>query len=413
MTGYAVIDFETTGLFPSHDRVVEVAVVHVDETGTITGQWDTLVNPRRDIGAQRIHHISAAEILDAPTFAQIAPRLVELLSGRVVVAHNASFDTRFLYAELERIGYIADLRDRSLCTMQLAREFLPGAGRSLEDCCAAYDIQLDGAHRASVDALATAHLLAAYIAHRPMWQEWGDHLASAAATWPPIAPTGIEWTPRGTLQQNPASFLQRITVKLPEYSGPVDHLDYLDLLDRVLLDRQISVHEANSLVDLAESHGISRTTCAALHREYFEQLTAVAWADGQLTTDEIGDLADVAKLLSIPGDVVLEAMQPREVASDPVAPDAVVGRFELVAGDLIVLTGAMRRLRDEWYAILEDCGLLPWPAVTKKVKLVVAADGDSLSGKAAKARDYGIPIVDETWLEHNLPLSPASTTLIP
>jgi DNA polymerase-3 subunit epsilon len=93
MAGYAVLDFETTGLFPSHDRVIEVAVVHVDETGTITGQWDTLVNPQRDLGAQRIHHITSAEVMDAPTFAEIAPKLIELLSGRVLVAHNASFDT--------------------------------------------------------------------------------------------------------------------------------------------------------------------------------------------------------------------------------------------------------------------------------------------------------------------------------
>jgi DNA polymerase-3 subunit epsilon len=43
-------------------------------------------------------------------------------------------------------------------------------------------------------------------------------------------------------------------------------------------------------------------------------------------------------------------------------------------------------------------GFSPWPAVTKKVALVVAADPDSLSGKARKARDYGIPVVGESAL---------------
>jgi len=43
-------------------------------------------------------------------------------------------------------------------------------------------------------------------------------------------------------------------------------------------------------------------------------------------------------------------------------------------------------------------GFTPWPAVTKKVALVVAADPDSLSGKARKARDYGIPVVGESAL---------------
>jgi DNA polymerase III subunit epsilon len=400
MTGYAVLDFETTGLFPSHDRVIEVAVVHVDETGVITGQWDTLVNPQRDLGAQRIHHITSAEVMDAPTFAEIAPKLIELLSGRVLVAHNASFDTRFLVAELERVGYVADLRERSLCTMQLARDFLPGAGRSLEDCCAAYDIELDGAHRASVDALATAHLLAAYIAHRPMWQEWGDHLASAAADWPPMPATGIAWMPRGSHPQDPANFLQRITIKLPEYSGPADHLNYLGLLDTAMLDRRISAHEANSLVELAESHGISRTTCEQLHLQYFSELTKVAWADGVLTTDEIADLASVGKLLNIPDAAVVDAMRPR--VGSPADASPVIEHFALVAGDLVVLTGEMRRPREQWVVILESGGFVPWDCVTKKVKVLAAADPDSLSGKARKARDYGIPVVDETWLEHAL-----------
>ena len=67
-SGFAVIDFETTGLFPGgHDRVVEVAVVHADPHGTITGRWDTLVNPGRDLGPQSIHRIRAADVLDAPT----------------------------------------------------------------------------------------------------------------------------------------------------------------------------------------------------------------------------------------------------------------------------------------------------------------------------------------------------------
>ena len=78
-----------------------------------------------------------------------------------------------------------------------------------------------------------------------------------------------------------------------------------------------------------------------------------------------------------------------------VTPEATV---ELVAGDYIVLTGDMLRPRDEWHGELQTRGFVPWAAVTKKVKLVAAADPDSLSGKARKARDYGIPIVGEQGL---------------
>ena len=64
----------------------------------------------------------------------------------------------------------------------------------------------------------------------------------------------------------------------------------------------------------------------------------------------------------------------------------------------VLLTGDMQRSRTEWEQDLTALGFVPWGAVTKKVKLVVAADPDSISGKARKARDYGIPIVNEAGL---------------
>ena len=85
-------------------------------------------------------------------------------------------------------------------------------------------------------------------------------------------------------------------------------------------------------------------------------------------------------------------MQPREATALAEA------MFALLAGDLIVLTGDMVRDREDWHRELESRGFVPWSGVTKKVKLVAAADPDSLSGKARKARDYGIPIVDERGL---------------
>lgn len=103
---FAVVDFETTGLLPSyHHRVVEIGVTHVDDDGTVTGRWETLVNPERDLGPQQIHGIRAADILDAPVFTDIVGEFAELLAGRVFAAHNASFDLRFLQAEFARAGY--------------------------------------------------------------------------------------------------------------------------------------------------------------------------------------------------------------------------------------------------------------------------------------------------------------------
>jgi DNA polymerase-3 subunit epsilon len=217
--------------------------------------------------------------------------------------------------------------------------------------------------------------------------------------WPSLAHAGSPWVPRGAQQPSPASFIQRITLKMPEHAGPAEHLDYLALLDRCLLDQQISAHEANALVDLAETLGISRTTCVELHRQYFDQLTAVAWADGVLTNDEIADLVAVARMLDIPSGIVAAAMQPRAAGESVVEPvETSSTLFHLAPGDLIVLTGDMARSREDWQRELRERGFVPWDAVTKKVKLVAAADPDSLSGKARKARDYGIPIVSEAGL---------------
>ncbi len=144
MSGFAVVDLETTGIHPGrHERVVEVAVVHVSPRGEITGAWETLVNPERDLGPQSIHRVRGADVLRAPTFAQIACALADLLRERVVVAHNLHFDAGFLSAEYRRCGHEVPLDD-GLCTMSLARRYLPGSGRSLADCCARL---WDPAHR--------------------------------------------------------------------------------------------------------------------------------------------------------------------------------------------------------------------------------------------------------------------------
>jgi len=400
--GFAVIDFETTGLFPGgHDRVIEIGVVHTDTQGSVTGRWETLVNPNRDLGRQDIHRIRAADILEAPTFDQVAGQLVDLLRDRVIVAHNANFDIRFLFAELERVGCALWQKPPALCTMQLAHEFLPGSGRALADCCDAYDIVIEEAHRAVSDALATARLLEAYMLSAPIWEVWSENLLAAeTVTWPLIELPRAEWRPRpADTESAPPHFLERISVKLPEHAGPAEFTDYLALLDRALLDRKLSVHERSGLVELAESLGINRSSAQQLHLDYFDAVAATAWADGVLTDSEIVDLCSVGDLLGIDTPAVEAALLPRVTLA--VMPT--ISQFQLEAGDLIVLTGEMSRPRDDWDRDLAFHGFTTWAGVTKKVKLLVAADPDSLSGKARKARDYGIPVVAESWLLERWP----------
>lgn len=387
--GFATIDFETTGLFPeNHDRAIEVAVVHSDPGGTITGRWETLINPQRDLGQQGIHGVSAREILAAPTFAEIADELVELVSGRVIVAHNAPFDMRFLSAELSRAAYWPGVDLAHICTMRLARTYLGGGG-SLADCCAAFDIALSGAHRAAVDALATAELLAAFIASSSR-ADWNEHFGRVSAL-PALGTTRAPWVPRDSVEAYTASFLQRIIDRVPDVASTAEQAEYLDLVERCILDRYLSEHERASLVSLAERVGLSRATAQRLHQDFFVALAAVAWEDGILTTTEHDDLVLVAALLEISDNTVDAAL-----AAPPVVAPATVSSsasFSLDPGAAVVFTGDMIRVRSEWETILRELGYEPKSGVTKAVKLMVAADPDSLSGKARKARDYGIPIV--------------------
>lgn len=130
----AVIDLETTGLSPwRHDRVVEIGIVVISPEGIVETEYETLVNPTRDMGPSSIHHISAASVLKAPTFAEVAGDVLKLLAAASAVAgHNVSFDKSFLAKEYERLGVtIPDIPLLCTCRLFGAQQpagLLPGVG---------------------------------------------------------------------------------------------------------------------------------------------------------------------------------------------------------------------------------------------------------------------------------------------
>ena len=193
-------------------------------------------------------------------------------------------------------------------------------------------------------------------------------------------------------------FLERLVNRTPEATGPDEHTAYLAMLDRALMDRQISLSEANGLVTLADSLGISRSTAEQLHITYMISMLAAAWDDGVVTADEEADLRLVADLLDISPESISQGLA-APVAGQDADTGAAVQSLVLAAGDKIVLTGEMSRDRNDIESELRAAGFVPHPAITKAVKLLVAADPDSLSGKAKKARSYGITVVGEPYLE--------------
>ena len=176
---------------------------------------------------------------------------------------------------------------------------MPGAGRLLVDCCAAYDIEIEPGPGALVQAVACASLLAAYVQGSPLVTPWTNALDRAElSAWPRItAATDAEWVQRDPStpgDEAPApSFLARAAVKLPDYTGPEEHLDYLALLDLCLLDHVLSPQETRELRVLAEFSGVTAAEGIALHRRYFEDLVQVAWLNGALS---VADSISVMKI---------------------------------------------------------------------------------------------------------------------
>lgn len=160
---FAVVDLETTGLRPS-DTILQMAVILTDSTGRITRQWSTHVRPPKvltaDLGPRHIHGIGRRHLIFAPRLNAAMGKLAALTAGRIVVAHNASFDTRFLRTAAENVGVTLDWAG-VLCTLDLSRRLDPQRQKNhrLTSLCEDYGIDLDQAHDALHDARATAQLL--------------------------------------------------------------------------------------------------------------------------------------------------------------------------------------------------------------------------------------------------------------
>ncbi|MQS13567.1 3'-5' exonuclease [Streptomyces kaniharaensis] len=157
--GFAVVDVEATGRSPWRHRVVEIAVVQLDEELRPEAEFATLLDPLGPVGPTHVHRISQADVEGAPRFREIAPRLLELLTGRVLVGHHVSCDHAFLEREFARIG-VPLPPVPVLCTMRLAREHLPQArSHGLAACVEAAGLGWYPAHTALGDARVTAELL--------------------------------------------------------------------------------------------------------------------------------------------------------------------------------------------------------------------------------------------------------------
>jgi len=162
---FAVVDFETTGLNPETDRIVQLAAVIVNGDGEIIDSFDTIVKPESpgeyQHGAEHIHGISAEQVSHGMPLRLALEKLWGINAGKVFTAHNAQFDLGFLHAESERVG-IKGRVEVHIDTLELSKRTTSADDtrrHNLLALCEHYGIERDKAHDAKSDATATAQLL--------------------------------------------------------------------------------------------------------------------------------------------------------------------------------------------------------------------------------------------------------------
>jgi DNA polymerase-3 subunit epsilon len=160
-----VLDFETSGLSPNYgDRAIEIGAVLLED-GMITERFQSLMNPGFRINSfiESFTGITNEMLAAAPPCEEVMEEFAGFIGDLPLVAHNASFDRRFLDTEL---GFIGRARNgRMACSMLTARRIFPDAPNhklaTLVNYCG---IHTDGTfHRALADAEMTGRLWLAMI----------------------------------------------------------------------------------------------------------------------------------------------------------------------------------------------------------------------------------------------------------
>lgn len=377
--GYAVIDLETTG-FGGADRIIEIGIAFLSPALELEGTWETLVQPNRDVANSHIHKLTPTELRDAPTWEDVAPALAQLLHGRVGVAHNASFEQRFLTKEFRRVGIMNNVTDAAWVDTRVLASHHLGRGK-LSEALVVAGITNDLPHAALPDALATAQLL------HELYTNWGARFTGMPLSF--VVAPGSAKQPRLVNRdqvQNGNAWLARVAQSLPT-GGTNASSAYRELLRAALADQRLTAEEMMQLAQAAETEGLTAEDIAEIHEDFLRQVAIEAWMDGVITETENNDLITLGEQLSVHPAVV------RELLTSPQTESA-ENWIQLNPGDRIALTGSMELPRETWEARAASYGLQTG-GVSKKTVLVVAANPDSRSGKARRAQELGIPIISE------------------
>lgn len=169
-----VLDTETTGFDPFRgDRIVEIGCVELLNHMPTGNTFHVYINPERGMPDEAfgVHGIGPdilepprdaregeVTLLDKPVFAKVGRDFQEFIGTAKLVIHNASFDMKFLNAELDRMGLQKIPMERAIDTLSMARQKFPGSPATLDALCRRFAI--DNSNRTLHGALLDSEILA-------------------------------------------------------------------------------------------------------------------------------------------------------------------------------------------------------------------------------------------------------------
>ena len=368
---FAVIDLETTGV-GNLDTILEIGIVLVDGNEIVL-EWETLVNPDRDVSNSEIHGVNPGMFSTAPVFEEIQNDVARLLDGRILVAHNLPFDKRMLNQQLARVIDNFEL-GYGFCTYKATK-------LSLNDACEHFGINNSHAHRAITDARVAAMLLNATFeddrSFSPVQISFDDSL--------PMART----LARGAFSESERSYSSKIrriarSTSIPQISEA--EMSYLDALSSGLSDLHLTEMEIAHLEEWAEFLGLTEEQRQKAHQSYFDSFLIAAERDGIITQEEKLMIDHLGILL--------------EVKHDPIVATPQADASVFKPGVRVCFTGSAKDdsgkdlLRSDLELQARENGLVNVDSVSKGgCDVLVAADKNSMSGKAKKAKGWGMPVL--------------------
>lgn len=324
-TTLAVVDLETTGLYPEGDRVVEVAVVRMEPGRAPALVLDTLINPQRRVSGTEIHGITDADVRDAPRFQDVAGSIIEALAGCVFASYNVYFDSKFMQGEFLRVG--VPTFPPHLCLMYMRPMLGLGNRCTLEDACRAHGVQQAVAHHAGADALAAAYLWTAYLAtlQKKGVRTFGDlaklksyKFIESFSTDPltalfPGLGKAAKFKPRGPVPSVAAAPVPSAASSIGSEATWADRTaslaEYWDALTAVLADLAVSRDEVTYLTKKRKDLALTVDEVRWLHGRAYAGVLADICLDKAISDGEANALAELTSALRMlgwaPGDPTL------------------------------------------------------------------------------------------------------------